>query len=298
MQERMEINPEWKTIWDGKWWPKIALFAWLVGKERILTWDNIQKRGLHGPSKCCLCNKENETQNHILNNCWYAEKMWNETRNLYERNRIIFIGKHIEPEETWKGILRAVKETILAEDWNEEEWKTNQEEGQILEKLNMKYEMVYPRKESRQNKQVESPDQFNYPKENFIKLNFNGASKGNPGNAGFGGIFRDSKRSIRWIYTEWGGEMKNSEAELWAVHQGLRIAARNGYRNLELEGDSQLVIEMIRKLNNGKNWEQIVSSWRTAGIVQDIGEILKSFYYLIINHIRRKGNKAADFLAN
>ena len=119
----------------------------------------------------------------------------------------------------------------------------------------MKYEMAHPRKESRQNKQAESPDQFNYPKENFIKLNFDGASKGNPGNDGFGGIFRDNEGNIRWIYTEWGGEMTNNEAELWAVHQGLRIAARNGYRNLELEGDSQLVIEMIRKLNNGKNWE-------------------------------------------
>eukprot|EP00253_Pinus_taeda_P033403 PITA_33403 len=169
IKERVEINPEWKTIWEGKWWPKIALFAWLVGKERILTWDNIQKRGLLGPSKCSLCNKENETQNHILNNCRYAEKMWTETRKLYgkerrdprdikstiflwnkekfnckvikrawdltvgftiwflwkERNRRIFLGKHIDPEETWKGVLRAIKETILAEDCNEEEWKTN-----------------------------------------------------------------------------------------------------------------------------------------------------------------------------
>ena len=41
-----------------------------------------------------------------------------------------------------------------------------------------------------------------------------------------------------------------------------------------------------------------MSSWRTTGIVQDIGEILKSFDYLIINHIRRKGNRATDFLAN
>eukprot|EP00253_Pinus_taeda_P031603 PITA_31603 len=263
VQERMEINPEWKIIWEGKWWPKIALFAWLVGKDRILTWDNIQKRGLLGPSKCSLCNKENETQNHILNNCWYAVKIWNETRKLYvgfmiwflwkERNQRIFLDKHIEPDEMWKGVLRAVKETILAEDWNEEEWKKNQEEGQILVNLNMKYEMVYPRKEMRQNKQAQSPEQFNYPKENFIKLNFDGASKGNPGNAAFGGIFRDSEQNIRWIYAEWGGEMTNNEAELWAVHQGLRIAARNNYRNLEIEGDSQVVIEMIRKVNNGKN---------------------------------------------
>eukprot|EP00253_Pinus_taeda_P022943 PITA_22943 len=86
-QERAEENIEWKIIWDGKWWPKIALFAWLVGKERILTWDKIQKRGLNDPSKCSLCNQENETQDHILNNCGYATQIWEETRKLYGKEK-------------------------------------------------------------------------------------------------------------------------------------------------------------------------------------------------------------------
>jgi len=73
---------------------------------------------------------------------------------------------------------------------------------------------------------------------------------------------------------------------------------RNGYRNLEIEGDSHMVIEMLKKLNNGKNWEQIVVSWRTAGIVQELAELLRRIDYKIINHVRRKGNKAVDFLAN
>jgi len=69
-------------------------------------------------------------------------------------------------------------------------------------------------------------------------LNFDGASKGNPGPAGFGGVFRDNEKHTRWVYAEWGGEMTNNEEELWAVHQGLRIAVRNKYMNLEIEGDS------------------------------------------------------------
>lgn len=86
-QERAEESTEWKIIWDGKWRPKIALFAWLVGKERILTWDKIQKRGFLGPSKCSLCNTENETHEHILNNCRYAMKIWEETRKLYGKSK-------------------------------------------------------------------------------------------------------------------------------------------------------------------------------------------------------------------
>jgi len=92
--------------------------------------------------------------------------------------------------------------------------------------------------------------------------------------------------------------MTNNEAELMAVYQGLRIAVRNGYTNLEIEGDSQIVVEMLRNLNNGKEWDQVARSWRTAGIIQDLADILKRIEYKIINHVRRKGNKAAYFLAN
>eukprot|EP00253_Pinus_taeda_P021248 PITA_21248 len=51
-----EEEQKWKKIWRTKWWPKIKLFAWLVGRKRVLTWDKIQKRGFSGPARCCLCN--------------------------------------------------------------------------------------------------------------------------------------------------------------------------------------------------------------------------------------------------
>lgn len=47
--------------------------------------------------------------------------------------------------------------------------------------------------------------------------------------------------------------MRRNKAELIAINQGLRIVIRNGYNNLEIEGNSKIVIEMLRKLNNGKN---------------------------------------------
>ena len=149
----------------------------------------------------------------------------------------------------------------------------NSEEGRILTKLNMEFGMVYPRKGTQQQNRIQSPENFRYPEKNFIKLNFDGASKGNLGPASFGGIFRDSEKHTRWVYEEWGGEMTNNEVELWAIYQGLRIAVRNGYRNMEIEGDSQIAVEMLRKLNNGKDWEQVARSWRTAGIIQDLAKI-------------------------
>lgn len=72
-QEREEEIAEWKVIWNSKWWSKITIFAWLVGRERILTWDKIQKRGFFGPLRCSLCKMGTETQEHILNTCPFAQ---------------------------------------------------------------------------------------------------------------------------------------------------------------------------------------------------------------------------------
>jgi len=85
-QEREEETTDWRIIWDSKWWSKITIFAWLVSKERILTWDKIQKRGFYGPSRCSLCNKGIETQEHKLNNCPFAQYLWEEIRTLFGKS--------------------------------------------------------------------------------------------------------------------------------------------------------------------------------------------------------------------
>jgi len=92
--------------------------------------------------------------------------------------------------------------------------------------------------------------------------------------------------------------MTNNEAEFMAVYQGLKIARRNGYRKLEIEGDSTLVINSIRKLIQGKSWEKVVKSWRSASTVRDIGELLTKIDFTITSHVIREGNKPADCLAN
>jgi len=271
----------------------------LVANHKILNWDKLQQKGFNGPSKCHLCNREPETQEHLLINCDYTRTLWREVGRLFckpgkypketreiiflwqnekfqcrvvrrawdlmagfvlwmvwkERNRRIFQNKGKNSEKIWKRVFNLTRETILVERWVVEDWKADPGEDHILKTLNLTYDMVHNKQPARITTSNQSQDRFEYPKGNFVKLNFDGASKGNPGNVGFGGIFRDSQQNTRWIFAEWGGEMTNNEAELWAVHQGLQIAIRNGYRNLEIEGDSQMVIEILKKINNGRNWE-------------------------------------------
>lgn len=172
-----------------------------------------------------------------------------------ERNQRIFQDKINPPEMIWKRTQKFIRETILAEAWEQEDWKTTPEEGRILTSLNLEQGMVCPQKQKNQSIHNQSPTEFKCPHEDFIKLNFDGASKGNPGLAGFRGIFKYSRGWTRWVYADRGGIMSNNGAELMAVYQGIRITIRNGYTKLEIKGDSNLVIEILRKLNNGKDWE-------------------------------------------
>jgi len=75
-----------------------------------------------------------------------------------ERNQRIFLDKSNNPERIWKGIQKSIRETVLAEVWEEEDWKANPEEGRILKKLNMEFDMIYPRKEMQQRAQTRSPE--------------------------------------------------------------------------------------------------------------------------------------------
>jgi len=81
-----------------------------------------------------------------------------------ERNRRIFLDKINTTEKVWKGIQNAIRETVLAEIWEEDDWKTDPAEESILRKLNMNYSMIYPNKGKRKQTQKQSPDQFRYPR--------------------------------------------------------------------------------------------------------------------------------------
>ena len=58
------------------------------------------------------------------------------------------------------------------------------------------------------------PSIWTPPKEGFIKLNFDGASKGNPGPAGYGVVLRNSGGEILDMEAGFLGETTNNVAEL------------------------------------------------------------------------------------
>lgn len=79
-------NPDqvWMNLWQSPHWMKIKLFIWLVHQIKILTWENLLKKGFTRPSKCYLCNSQGETMNHLLNLCPFTSIVWDWVATIFK----------------------------------------------------------------------------------------------------------------------------------------------------------------------------------------------------------------------
>ena len=63
--------------WRLKAPPKVVAFAWISLRRRILTIDNLRKRGKIIVNACPICLEDEENADHPLLQCRCAVKIWN-----------------------------------------------------------------------------------------------------------------------------------------------------------------------------------------------------------------------------
>ena len=129
-------------------------------------------------------------------------------------------------------------------------------------------------------------------------MNFDGASKGNPGPVGFGGIFRNSQGDIQAIYYGSIGWDTNNSVELEGLWQGLNLAHIYNFLPIIVEGDSQILISMANQLLQGTSSAKVVTSWHFASRIYKISKWINDNQAISFTHTKRDGNKVADLLAN
>lgn len=85
--------------------------------------------------------------------------------------------------------------------------------------------------------------------EDSCSIEFDGASKGNPGKAGAGAVLRSSHdNSVLFYLREGVGTATNNVAEYRALILGLKSALLKGFRNVRVQGDSMLVCMQVCSL--------------------------------------------------
>jgi ribonuclease HI len=120
-------------------------------------------------------------------------------------------------------------------------------------------------------------------------LNFDGASKGNLGPAGYGVVIRDNTGQIRHIMAGNLGFNSNNSVELWGLIRGIQLASSLNLNQLIIEGDSQVIISLATKIINGSDPAKVSPSWHLLGLLEVFHALLSPSLILIPSHIRREG---------
>ncbi|KAH0665111.1 hypothetical protein KY285_026317 [Solanum tuberosum] len=124
---------------------------------------------------------------------------------------------------------------------------------------------------------------------NKIKVNTDGACKGNPGQSAYGFCIRDEFGNLLYAQGEDIGFKTNTEAEIIAILEALRYCKRAGLEGFWLESDSLSIVNCLR--NSWKvPWERVEQVEECRVLI----EITKAR----IQHTLREGNNLADFIAN
>jgi ribonuclease HI len=122
-------------------------------------------------------------------------------------------------------------------------------------------------------------------------LFFDGASKGNPGQAGGGGVILDPSGKIHKEYA-WGlGHASNNHAEFLALWQGLNQAIKSGIQAIRIFGDSMQVVEAL-------NTKKPPKDSTLAQVYKKSILLLLQFKEYHVNHVLRSLNGLADSQAN
>jgi len=122
-------------------------------------------------------------------------------------------------------------------------------------------------------------------------LYFDGASRGNPGPSGAGGVIYNSQQEIIDTYAINLGKTTNNVAEYGGLLAGLNRCRELNIKELKVYGDSNLIINQV----NGK-WK--VKNQKLAAIHGQIKKVQEFFTTITFEHVYRKNNKEADKMAN
>lgn len=124
-----------------------------------------------------------------------------------------------------------------------------------------------------------------------LTVNVDGGARGNPGPAAIGVVVRDADGNVLEELGERIGEATNNVAEYKALLRGIELAATHGATELELVGDSELIVRQVEgryKVKNPGMKELHAEAMRALG----------DFDSWSIRHVRRADNADADRLVN
>jgi ribonuclease HI len=118
-------------------------------------------------------------------------------------------------------------------------------------------------------------------------FNFDGASKGNPGTSGAGGVVYSPDGQRKDSFS-WGlGQNTNNQAEILGLLKACQLAHGNDEKDIQVFGDSEILIKIL-------NTDDYFNNPVLNKTLQRLRKVTQNFTSISFYHILRSLNKEAD----
>jgi ribonuclease HI len=124
-----------------------------------------------------------------------------------------------------------------------------------------------------------------------LVVHVDGGARGNPGPAAIAAVLTDPEGTVVEERSEVIGRATNNVAEYRALLLGIERAGAHGARELELVGDSELIVRQVRG-------EYRVKDPALRGLHGQVAAALQRFDRWSIRNVPREENAHADRLVN
>lgn len=129
------------------------------------------------------------------------------------------------------------------------------------------------------------------PEHQLLHIHIDGASRGNPGEAGFGvHVSTPDGAELARLYG-YLGRATNNVAEYQALIHALRYARAHGARRVSIFSDSELVVRQMEGSYKVRHPDMVA-------LHREAGALLGQFDEASVRHVPREQNREADRLAN
>ncbi len=122
------------------------------------------------------------------------------------------------------------------------------------------------------------------------RLFFDGACRGNPGPMGIGIVLFEKGKKVKEVSKRLG-KGTNNIAEWTALIEGLKLAKAHGCKELEVRGDSQLIIRQIMGRYRVKNRNLLP-------LFNEAKKLCSDFEKIDFRWVEREQNADTDTLSN
>jgi ribonuclease HI len=124
-----------------------------------------------------------------------------------------------------------------------------------------------------------------------VVVNVDGGARGNPGPAAVAAVVQDADGQVLLEKGERIGRATNNVAEYRALLLGIEMATALGASELELVGDSELIVRQVEGRYK-------VKDAALRELHSEVKRALEPFENWSIRHVRREQNAEADRLVN